>query len=120
MDTLSEDLPQQTVRKLLDDVLSNLAQQHLGRIEGRNLKQRLMKLMSKIEQYVPGVESDDKSQAIVIRSCSCPVASVTASHSELCQTVANTLGRLLHTPVRENCERGEWSQCCFTIQRAPN
>jgi predicted ArsR family transcriptional regulator len=115
LDVVDKHLPQRVTRKLLADVLRHLTQRHLGKIEARDPRQRFAEIMNRIEALSPGVGLEKQSSTTVIRACSCPLASVTASHPEICRVVATSLTGLLRTQVVENCDRGEWPQCCFEI-----
>jgi predicted ArsR family transcriptional regulator len=59
-------------------------------------------------------------QQLELRACGCPLASITASHSDVCELLAAVLSELLGTEVRQRCQRDESPRCCFEVsQRGP-
>lgn len=53
--------------------------------------------------------------ALVIRGSGCPLAALTGKHRGVCLSIESLLAAMLHTPVRECCERSERPRCCFRI-----
>lgn len=60
---------------------------------------------------VAEVKSTETSSAI--RGASCPLASLTAEHPEVCLLAQALLSEILGVPVREKCERDDRPRCCF-------
>jgi predicted ArsR family transcriptional regulator len=112
--------PQKVALNLLADVLRHLLKEKVGTLSGRDPRQRLSELMNRLKTVAPGVALEKQGNATSIHACSCPLASVTASHPELCQIVAGSLAEILRIPVAEKCERGEWPQCCFEVDLRAN
>jgi predicted ArsR family transcriptional regulator len=119
MGALQDQLPQKTLQALLSEAGRRLVNHHLGELRQRSPRQRLVEIMSKLNGASLGIELADDSAKTVIRSCSCPLASVTAAHPQLCEVFAGVLGELLRANVRERCEKGESPRCCFEISHAP-
>jgi predicted ArsR family transcriptional regulator len=52
----------------------------------------------------------------VIVGSGCPLAALTGKHPGVCHSIESMLAELLHTPVRECCERTEKPRCCFHVK----
>ncbi len=115
LNVANQQLPESAMRNLLDEVLRRLAQQHVGKLKAGDSRQRLSEFMKRIEPFAPGVALEVESDTPLLRACSCPLASVTASHPQLCQLVAGTLSGILGARVVEKCHRGERPRCHFEI-----
>jgi predicted ArsR family transcriptional regulator len=59
------------------------------------------------------VERRDGSYVIV--GSGCPLAALTGKHPGVCHSIESLLAELLHTPVRECCDRSERPRCCFNV-----
>jgi predicted ArsR family transcriptional regulator len=119
MDALQNQLPPKTLQTLLADTGRRLVNDHLGELRERTPRRRLSEIMSKLNGASLGIELAENSGTTVVRSCSCPLASVTAAHPYLCELFAGALGEVLRAPVHERCEKGESPRCCFEISHAP-
>ncbi len=58
-------------------------------------------------------ELEERDGAFVIRGYSCPLASVTPEHPEVCRMAETLITELTGVPVQERCDRGERPRCCF-------
>jgi predicted ArsR family transcriptional regulator len=91
--------------------------QRLGEIRRGNPRRRVREILSKLNGTALGIESLKRGRKLVVRSCSCPIASVTADHPELCGLFARLIGEVLGAHVRERCERGDSPRCHFEVNR---
>ena len=64
------------------------------------------------------LEVIEESGKTVIRSCSCPLASLIAVHPELCGSFALLLSELLGGNVSESCQKGNSARCRFELTRS--
>ena len=71
--------------------------------------------MKKLNGSSLGIKIVDEGGKTVIRSCSCPLASLTAAHPQLCGLFARAVGDILDADVREKCEHTDSPRCCFEI-----
>lgn len=118
VDVLAERFPKKIARDLLLRAGTRLLGDHLGTLPGRTPRQRLAEMIGRLDGAAVGIEIVEQSERTVVRSCSCPIASVIVSHPELCEIFASLLAKTLGAPVRERCERGESPRCCFEIADA--
>jgi predicted ArsR family transcriptional regulator len=63
-------------------------------------------------------ELEERDGGFVIRGYSCPLASVTPDHPEVCCMAETLIAELAGVPVHERCDRGERPRCCFEIASA--
>jgi predicted ArsR family transcriptional regulator len=103
--------------ELLMEAGRRLLRQHLGKLRGRGPRQRLAEAMSRLNGAGLGIVVTEEPGRIVIRSCSCPIASLVAVHPEMCARFAAVLGEFLGTEASEACEKGESARCCFEVTR---
>jgi predicted ArsR family transcriptional regulator len=112
---LAEKLSKKAMRGLLREVIHRLLRQYLAESRSRNPRQRLREAVGKLNGFALGIELTEEPDQTFVRSCSCPLADLTAVHPELCKIIAQVLAELLDTDVRECCERSDFPRCCFTI-----
>jgi len=57
---------------------------------------------------------------VIVRGTTCPLATVTGDHTEVCQMMQTIVSGITGVPVRERCQRGQVPKCCFelTLPRA--
>ncbi|HEY7088466.1 MAG TPA: hypothetical protein VH518_10280 [Tepidisphaeraceae bacterium] len=115
LDALARELPAQTIQRLLSGVLRGLVERNVGSLQSGRPSQRAIEFVERIAPFAPGITVTASGEATVVEGCSCPLASLTASHPDLCQLVAATLSETLGTGVREICDRGQWPRCRFEI-----
>jgi predicted ArsR family transcriptional regulator len=115
VDALAERLAGNVYQGVILEAGGRLLSEHLGALRERSPRKRLTEILRKLNGFGLGIEMSESSGKTVVRSCSCPVAAVTAAHPELCEWFASTLGKFLGTEVRQRCERGESAQCCFEM-----
>jgi predicted ArsR family transcriptional regulator len=115
VDALAEQLKGNVYQGVILEAAGRVLNEHLGALREGSPRRRLSEIMRKLNGFGLGIEALEMSGKMVVRSCSCPVASVTAVHPELCEWFARTLGKFLGAEVRQKCERGETSRCCFEM-----
>jgi predicted ArsR family transcriptional regulator len=117
LDVLRERLPRDETEAILKRVAQTLVTSWLGELREPQPRGRLAELVARLKGLTAGVAVEDSPTAgpVAIRACGCPLASVTASHPEVCGVLADVLGELLGTTVRERCDRRETPRCCFEI-----
>ena len=58
---------------------------------------------------------EQRDGALVIRGYSCPLASVTTDHPEVCRMAETLITEVAGVPVYEHCDRGDRPRCCFEV-----
>jgi predicted ArsR family transcriptional regulator len=115
VEILGERLPRKVTRDLFLHTGTRLLTEHVRVLRGRTPRRRLAEMIGRLNGSALGIDVVERSDGMVVRSCSCPLASVTATHPEVCEMFATLLGNALGTTVRERCERGGSPRCCFEI-----
>jgi predicted ArsR family transcriptional regulator len=118
VDVLTEQLSAGASAQLLHEAGRRLLRERVGELHGGALRQRIAQLMERINGAGRGIELAEAPGKAVLRSCSCPLASVTAAHPELCALFANLIGDLLGAEVSERCKKGVSPRCHFEIAQA--
>jgi predicted ArsR family transcriptional regulator len=113
IDVLRDKLPADELSAVLKQVAQNLVGNWVGELREPAPRGRLAELMAKLNSLAAGVAVEEAPAALTVRACGCPLASVTASHPEVCRVLAEVLGELLGADVRERCDRQESPRCCF-------
>src|SRR5688500_796641 len=107
VDVLMKRLSRSKSHELLLEAGRRLFDQHLGPLRAKGPLPRLTEVMDKLNGSSLGIEVTEKSGKTTIRSCSCPLATVTAEHPEMCGVLADVIGGVLDADVREQCEKGD-------------
>lgn len=115
MHALIDRLPPAASRDLLLETGRRALGQYLRPLAARGPRQRLMEAVEQLNGSGFGIILTQDGGRTVVRACSCPLASVTASRPEVCAAFAQALGEFLGTEVHEACERGAAPQCCFRL-----
>ena len=102
-------------RDLLIEAGRRLLREHLGEPRGRTPRQRVAAMMKKLNGASLGIDVSERQGRMVIRSCSCPIASVIAVRPQVCGLFASLLGELLGANVSESCEKGQSARCRFEV-----
>ena len=118
VDALSDRLAPKMFRELLIEAGLRFLRKHIGELRGRSARQRLVEVLKQLNGSNLGIELAEESGETLVRSCSCPVATVTASHPEICGLLAGVMGSVLNANVRERCEKGDSPRCCFEVSQA--
>jgi predicted ArsR family transcriptional regulator len=103
------------LRQLLLETGRRFLRHYVAEVRGKNPRKRLGEMIRRLNGGSLGIELAEDRGMTVIRSCSCPLASVTATHPEICETVAKVMAEVMGTEVREICERGASPRCCFEM-----
>jgi predicted ArsR family transcriptional regulator len=120
LNVLRERLRDGAPRELLVEAGRRLLRQQFGEIEGGNPRQRLAEAVKRLNGWSLGIEIREDAGRTMIRSCSCPIASVTAVHPEVCGMFASALSEVLGARVKEVCEKGVRARCRFELDVAPS
>jgi len=113
IDVLQERLDPAQARSLMKETARRLIAAWLGELREAEPRGRAWELLEKLRASAPGVSLEEEQGLLRVRACGCPLASVTESQPEICVLLAEVLGELLGTPVRERCDRNESPRCCF-------
>jgi predicted ArsR family transcriptional regulator len=130
----AEDLFPKAYEPVLEQLLSVLAErlgaeesQALLRAVGRRmaerqtipandgLRTRLEAAVAVLNELGGLAELEEHESTFIIRGYSCPLASVTPDHPEVCRLAESLLTELVDVPVDEHCDRGEKPRCCFEV-----
>jgi predicted ArsR family transcriptional regulator len=113
---LAEKLPGTTVRDLFLETGQRLVREYFGHLPAAlDPRQRVGEMMRALNGASAGIDLAQHAGSAVLRTCSCPLASVTSEHPEICDLVAYLLSDALGTTVHEKCAKGDLPQCCFEI-----
>ncbi len=116
LDILSERLGPDESEALLRSVGRRLAEDHSTRADGAHA--RLETAVEVLNELGGLAELEERDGAVIIRGYSCPLASVTPEHPEVCRLAEALVAEVAGVPVHERCDRGERPRCCFEIASA--
>lgn len=116
VDVLGDQLAAQEFRRVLVETGARLLRGYFRELRASQPRERLDEAMRTLNGASFGIEIVKESDKTVVRSCSCPLASITATHPNMCQMLASVVGGLLNAGVRERCEKGDPPRCCFEIE----
>jgi predicted ArsR family transcriptional regulator len=114
-DVLRERLPAEQIGSLVAEVARRLLRVWAADLPAREPRSRLAELYRRIQGVTAGISLEEEPDRSVVRACGCPLASVTATHPKVCGVLAEVLGELLGTTVREKCDRTDSPRCCFEV-----
>jgi len=112
---LQERLPKEQAAGLLKETARRLLGGWTDQLSAPAPRDRLTQLFRKLRRLDAGVTLEESPHGPALRACGCPLASVTAENPEVCALLAEVLGELLGTPVRERCDRHDVPRCCFEL-----
>jgi predicted ArsR family transcriptional regulator len=115
MDVLTQRLPQRLARDLILRTGRQLIAERLGQMRGRTVRQRLAEILRTLNGAGLGIDLVESKRTVLVRSCGCPLASLTATHPELCDLFSKLFTHFLGAPVRQCCEREESPRCGFEV-----
>jgi len=115
VNVLQERLKPEETDALMREVVQKIFGAYIGELREREPDRRATELYEKLRGIAPGLAMVEGNRRLEVRSCGCPLASVTASHPEVCNLLAAVLSELLGTQVRERCQREESPRCCFEV-----
>jgi predicted ArsR family transcriptional regulator len=103
-------------RDALRAVGRSLALQHRNAItRTEDLESRAQRVLKALEELGGLARIEKEDDKLVIRSNSCPLATVVAEHPETCKIVESQISEIVGAKVRERCSREESPRCCFEI-----
>jgi predicted ArsR family transcriptional regulator len=103
-------------RDALRAVGRSLALQHRNAItRTEDLESRAQRVLKALEELGGLARIEKEADKLVIRSNSCPLATVVAEHPETCKIVESQISEIVGAKVRERCSREESPRCCFEI-----
>jgi predicted ArsR family transcriptional regulator len=116
LDVLSDQLGLEESEALLRSAGRRLAEEHSVRADGVDGAHARLESAVKVLNELGGLaELEERDGSVVIRGYSCPLASVTPDHPEVCRMAETLIAELAGVPVHERCDRGERPRCCFEI-----
>ena len=115
LDVLADREGDKKTRVILDEAAERLARRHLRELYELPPEQRLGKLAELLAELGAPLETEEQPDELVVRGCSCPLASAVKSRPELCQVLARLLSKTLQRPVTEQCDRQGAPRCCFHL-----
>lgn len=83
-----------------------------------SLKRRVQNAVDTLESLGGNPTATKEGGKFVIRSTSCPLASVVSEHPETCQMVETLLSELTGAQAVEQCDRQNTPRCSFTIKHS--
>ena len=122
-----------TLRRLLDvlsERLGSEGSEALLRSAGRRLAEgrttvptdgsraRLEAAAGVLDELGGLAELEEEDGTLVIRGYSCPLATVTSDHPEVCRMAEALITEVAGVPVRERCDRSERPRCYFEVAPA--
>src|SRR3712207_753024 len=113
LDILSDQLGPKEAEALLRSVGHRLAEEYSVRAEGTHA--RLESAVEVLNELGGLAELEERDGALVIRGYSCPLASVTTDHPEVCRMAETLITEVAGVPVYEHCDRAERPRCCFEV-----
>jgi len=120
-DVLAERLPAETAGEMLREAGRRAIIEHLDGPPPGDAPRRVAEIAKRLNANAGGaVELTRQGDRLVLSSCSCPLATVTAAHENICDCVADLLAELLGAEVRQRCVSGQVRQCCFEIAVDPD
>jgi len=115
LSTLEATLSEQELDARLRELGHRLAEPHLEAMSRLAPKQRVRKTLQVLEELGGLAELQQRDGTTYVRGFGCPFSQVVAEHPKLCVAAEVLVSDLLGQEVREQCDRGERSKCCFRI-----
>lgn len=122
LDQLKENLPPETVDRLLKEVASNIAGEWKIELDTFPWPGRIDRLVQLLAQdgFVTQVEANGPDQYRLLEF-TCPYSRISLNHPEICALDASMFSRALGAPVeRTACIRSGAEACTFSISGVPN
>jgi predicted ArsR family transcriptional regulator len=116
---LIERLSPKQAATLLRDSGARLLAEHVRPTVSGSPRIRAAKVLQTLRAFDAPVEMLEERGRLVIRLCSCPLASLTVLHPDVCRVAADLLGAAVGTEMREVCERGDFPRCGFEMAHSP-
>ena len=118
LDVLGERAGEEKSEALLRAVGSRLAEER--DVPADDARARLEAAVEVLNELGGLAELEEHDGGFVIRGYSCPLASVTPDHPEVCSMAETLVAELAGVSVHERCDRGERPRCCFEIASTGN
>ena len=115
VDVMRERLKAEESGALLREVVERIFAGYIGELKEKEPGGRAAELYEKLRGIAPGLAMEESECGVEVRAWGCPLASVTATHPEVCELLAAVLTDLLGAEVREKCQRQESPRCCFEV-----
>jgi predicted ArsR family transcriptional regulator len=117
LDTLNESLGPGQYEELLRAVGRRIAARHRIVEDGSesDLEARVQGAVSVLNEMGGLMVLERNNGSFYICGYSCPLSSLSTSHTELCNLVETLLTELVGSPVHQQCERTEALSCRFEI-----
>jgi len=100
----------------LREVGRQLAAPHLPSVRGLSLEGRAKVALQVVEDFGGLAELEQRGGQAFVIGFGCPFSEIVNQHPKLCILVQTLVGELLGREVKEQCERGERSRCCFLVE----
>ncbi|HXE56264.1 MAG TPA: ArsR family transcriptional regulator [Tepidisphaeraceae bacterium] len=117
VDVLRERMKPEEATNLMREAARRIFASCVGELQEQEPGRRAAELYEKLRAIAPGLMLEQGERQLELRACGCPLAAVTASHSEVCELLAAVLTELLGTEVRQRCQREETPRCCFELTK---
>ncbi len=114
--TMNEELPAETVRKLLLRIAEAWSEEHAGRMTGKSFGERIAEL-AEIRNEEGAIADWEKADGgYMLRQYNCPNLFVSRSHKQVCDIEQEYLARLLGASVvRSECISSGDRTCSYLI-----
>ena len=112
---IHDQLPADKAAALLSDAARRVLGTWVSSLHQPEPRLRFAELYEKISNVTNAVSLEEQDDRSILRSCGCPLASVTSTHPEICAVLAAVLSDVLGAPVRERCDRTDVPRCCFEL-----
>jgi predicted ArsR family transcriptional regulator len=113
---LESRLDEQQLDAGLREAGRRLAEPHLESMKGLSAEQRVKRTLEIIEEFGGLAELGQRDRQAFVIGFGCPFSEIVNRRPKLCLIVQALVGELLGREVREQCQRGERSKCCFLVE----
>jgi len=114
---LESQLDEQQLDAGLRETGRRLAASHLPSMQGLSDEQRIARTLEIIEDFGGAAALGQRDRQTFVIGFGCPFSELVNKHPKLCLIVQTLVGELLGRELREQCERGERSKCCFAVEQ---
>lgn len=120
LDALLSELVERDGPAAVDALLRNVGKRLAQSPESNgDVEARLARGAEVLNELGGLAEPEVTGDRLCIRGYSCPLASVTAHHSSICEAAASLLSEVVGVPMTEQCDRSGRPRCCFVGARRP-
>lgn len=116
LEVLDERLPRETSEEFLREVGRRLAAGVPTAPDDSSLEQRVAIVVEVFRELGGLAEVEQRDGHFYVRGDSCPLATVSAHHPQICRMAETLITEIVRVPVFERCRHGEQPQCCFEIR----